>query len=127
MLPDDLNSWLTEIGGAMVEKQAAGVALTPIEQMIYEIWALDTQTRNGGLSQYFCNYGLDGWKKCSAAAIAVGLATFGPFAEQVTALIGDSKDPYKVLIKKGRAGDDVYNRHSSHIVSELREKFSTVA
>ena len=127
MLPDDLNTWLTEIGGAVVDKRAAGITLTPIEQIVYEIWALDTQTRNGGLSQYFCNYGLDRWRQCTVAASAVGLGSFGPFAEQVTLLIGGSKDPYKALIKKGRAGDDVYNSHSSRIVSELREKFSTVA
>jgi len=127
MLPNDLNEWLTETGGAMVDKRAAGQLLTAIEQTVYEIWALDTQARNGGLSQYFCNYGLERWHSCVAAASAVGLRSFVPLAQEVSALIAGARDPYKALIKKGPAGDGIYNIYSSHIVRELREKFSSLA
>ena len=127
MLLDDLNQWLTETGGAMVDKRAGGQTLSPVEQMVYEIWALDTQARNGGLSQYFCNCGLDQWRSCVATASAVGLTSFCPFAEQVGMLIGGARDSYKALIKKGRAGDDAYNTHCNLIVRELRQKFSARA
>ncbi len=110
-------------GGAIVDKRAAGQSLSPMEQVVYEIWALDTQARNGGLSQYFCNYGLERWCGCIASAIAVGLTSFGPFAQQVGTLIAGTRDPYKALIKKGSAGDEIYAAHSSHIVRKLREKF----
>ena len=126
MLLDDLNQWLTETGGAMVDKHAAGQTLTPMEQVVYEIWLLDTQVRNGGLSQYFCNCGSEQWRSCTAAASAVGLTSFGPFSEQVSLLIAGARDPYKALIKKGRAGDEVYDTYSNDIVRELRDRFPTV-
>jgi hypothetical protein len=124
MLANDLNDWLTEVGGAMVDKRADGHSLTPMEQMVYEIWALDTQARNGGLSQYFCNYGLERWRGCIAAASSVGLTSFAPFADKVGALIAGSSDPYEALIEHGHEGDEIYDNHSSHIVRELRAKFS---
>ena len=110
----------------MVDKRAAGQTLTPMEQIVYEIWLLDTQARNGGLSQYFCNCGLEQWHSCTAAASAADLTSFRPFAEQLGMLIAGARDPSKALIKKGRAGDEVYDVHSNHIVRQLRERFGTV-
>ena len=127
MLPNDLNEWLSDTDSIIVDRRAAGAVLSPIEQLIYEIWLLDTQKRNGGLSQYFCNCGLEQWRQCIVAANDVGLSSFMRFATQVNALIAGSKDPYKVLIKRGHVGDDIYDEHSSRIVRELREKYSPVA
>ena len=127
MLPNDLSEWLSDTGGVIVDRRAAGAALSPIEQVVYEIWLLDTQKRNGGLSQYFCNCGAEQWRQCIATANDVGLSSFALFATQVDALIAGAKDPYKVLIKQGRVGDDIYDEHSNRIVRELREKYLPVA
>ena len=52
-LPLDLEDWLTNEGGRVVENRAifGESALLPEEGLIYEIWLPDTETRNGGLSQ----------------------------------------------------------------------------
>jgi hypothetical protein len=70
MLPLDLEDWLTEVGNQIVEKMASGgeAALTEKEKLIHEIWLLDTEARNGGLSQYFANWGLKQWERCHALA-----------------------------------------------------------
>jgi len=127
MLPNDLNERLSDTGGVMVDRRAAGAVLSPIEQLVYEIWLLDTQKRNGGLSQYFSNCGLEQWRQCMVVANDVGLSSFPLFATEVNELIAGAKDPYKVLIKRGHVGDDIYDEHSSRIVRELREKYSPVA
>src|SRR5688572_12636211 len=126
VLPDELNDWLTDAGDVVVRKRAGGAVLSPDEQLVYEIWLLDTQARNGGLSQYFGNCGLEQWQRCVAAASARGLDSFAPFAERVGTLIAGARDPYKALIKRGRAADEVYYEHESRIVDELRTKCSTV-
>lgn len=60
VLPRDLDDWLTEAGDRVVHKMAAGrpEALRPMERLVYEVWLFDTETRNGGASQYFCNRGM---------------------------------------------------------------------
>lgn len=70
MLPLDLEDWLTEVGNQIVYKMASGgeAALTEKEKLVHEIWLLDTETRNGGLSQYFANWGLKQWERCHALA-----------------------------------------------------------
>ena len=67
-LPWDLEDWLTEVGGQVVEKQAAlgDSSLSKQDQLILAIWLLDTEARNGGLSQYFANHGVEQWEKCVA-------------------------------------------------------------
>src|SRR5260370_42100571 len=55
MLPLDLEDWLTEMGDQIVRKPASEgeAALTAREQLIYDIWILDTEARNGARPQNF--------------------------------------------------------------------------
>lgn len=55
----DLEDWITDVGADLVEKRFANASsLTTMESAAYEIWLLDTEARNGGVSQYLCNHGL---------------------------------------------------------------------
>ncbi len=113
--------WLANAGDAAVRKRAQGVTLSSMEKLVYEIWLLDMQACNGGLSQYFCNCGLAQWKQCTAAVSAADLSKFAVFAQQVEQIIAGARDPYKAIIKAGRAAEDLYLDHQSSIVRELRE------
>ena len=72
------------------------------EELIYEIWLLDTEARNGGLSQYFCNRGLSQWQRCVAAASSDAIPSFFPFAERVAAFLRINPDPYLAIVSGGR-------------------------
>ncbi len=56
----ELEDWLLDSGEQVTRKLIAqGTAsLSPVERFLREVWLLDIQVRNGGVSQYFCNYGL---------------------------------------------------------------------
>jgi len=100
MLPLDLEDWLTEVGNQIVEKMASGgeAALTENEKLIHEIWLLDTEARNGGLSQYFANWGLKQWERCHALATTWPVPSFLPFAKGVSDLLTGNTDPYLALV-----------------------------
>ena len=127
MISGELEDWLCEEGDVVVRKRAAGAALSPKEQLLYEIWLLYIQARNGGLSQYFCNCGSEQWQRCVSAASAAGITSFQPFASRVDEMIAGARVPYKALIKRGQAADDLYYEHEASIVDELRQRYSTVA
>ena len=57
-------NWLTHEGGRIVRKVAAKGPdpLDERERLVYEVWLFDTEQRNGGVSQYFCNRSLDQWQ-----------------------------------------------------------------
>lgn len=95
MLPWDLEDWLTDEGDKVVRKAAAAngeSTLDDRERLLYEVWLLDTEQRNGGISQYFCNHGLAQWDTLSQLAIPT-LASFASFAEKINAVVGRSTDP----------------------------------
>jgi hypothetical protein len=120
MLSMHLEDWLTEAGAAVVAKrQADAASLSPSEQLIYEIWLLDTETRNGGLSQYFGNRGSAQWQRCVAAANFANLSSFRLFSAEVGALIEGSEDPYKVLIQHGTNAENLWYKCQSAVVTEL--------
>ena len=128
MMPSgELEDWLCETGDVVVRKRAAGSPLSSREQLLYEIWLLYIEARNGGLSQYFCNRGLEQWQRCVSAASAGGITSFQPFASRVDEMIAGANDPYLALIERGQDGDDLYYEHETGIVDELRAKYSTVA
>jgi hypothetical protein len=83
-----LEDWLTDVGAQIVEKEAAfgHSSLSKQEQLILAIWLLDTEARNGGLSQYFANHGVEQWKKCVTLASPDVIPSFIPFAEAVTVM-----------------------------------------
>ncbi len=120
MLPWDLEDWLTEVGSALVEKSARQGSLNPCEELVYEIWLLDTEVRNGGVSQYFCNWGIERWTRLCALA-EPAIPAFRAFAEQVRTVIKDSEDPYSPIIES-RQADEAYMAHQTTIVTKLRER-----
>ena len=121
-LPLELEDWLTDCGDEVVRKIAAQgeAALTKREKLIHEIWLLDTETRNGGLSQYFANRGLAQWNKCCSLA-ADSIPTFPAFAKHVSELLKGHTDPYEAIVAKEREADQLYYSYQVSIVSELRD------
>lgn len=120
-LPNELNDWLTEAGDLVVQKRAKGEPIDSKEQMIYEIWLLDTQVRNGGLSQYFCNCP-ENWEKCVSLAESEGLALFEPFACQLNNLISGAKDAYTRILNRESEASRLYDTHAPKFVAELRNR-----
>src|SRR5688500_8356789 len=111
MLPGNLEGWLTNEGDRVVRAQVAGAFLSIMDRLIYEIWLLDTESRNGGLSQYFANRGRPQWRSCAHAASAGVTPSFLPFAAEVNRMIGDSDDPYQVINGLGRAAEDIWGKY----------------
>ena len=122
MKPPELDTWLTEEGDRLVRKIATthGVdALDARERLVYEIWLFDTEQRNGGVSQYFCNRGLEQWRTLSEIA-STALTSFVPLAEVVNQVIDNSTDPYRALIKSAVNLDAYYQMHRVRLLAELR-------
>lgn len=116
----NLEDWLTDVGASLVERRFANASsLTTMESAVYEVWLLDTEARNGGVSQYFCNHGLQQWVACQAAALAVGLTTFRAFADALNAIIGATQDPYEVIRANGDPAEDLWYFYQPAVVQEL--------
>lgn len=121
MLSWDLEDWITDAGADVVDKRFAdATSLTPAESGLYEIWLLDTEARNGGLSQYFCNHGLQQWVAYQAAARTIGLTSFREFANAVNTIIGAADDPYEAIRAQGDPAEDLWYSYQALAVQELR-------
>lgn len=121
MLSWDLGDWITDAGADVLDKRLADpMGLTPAESVVYEIWLLDTEARNGGLSQYFCNQGLQQWVACQAATRTIGLTSFREFANAVNAVIGAAEDPYEAIWAQGDPAEDLWFSYQALVVHELR-------
>jgi Domain of unknown function (DUF4375) len=109
-LPLDLEDWLTDVGDQIVCKRASEgeAALSAREKLIYEIWLLDTEARNGGISQYFANRGMKQWEQCTALATAWPVPSFSAFAKRVSDLLIGNADPYLALIAREAEANEVY-------------------
>ncbi|WP_425509468.1 DMP19 family protein [Xanthomonas euroxanthea] len=121
MIPWDLEDWIIEVGHTVVERQTSGSGdLPPLDNFLYEIWLLDTETRNGGLSQYFFNRGISQWRSCVSASISNGLSNFAPFASVVDTIISDATEPGEAIIDAG-SSEDIWLAHQEAVVRQLRE------
>jgi hypothetical protein len=120
LLAQELDDWLTEAGDSIVKKaQASGRAsLTDYDRAVHDLWLLDTEARNGGVSQFFCNWGREGWNRLVESCRCIKLPAFHEFAVVVAGVIGDVSDPYGAVLTSNL--DDVYGRSRSAIVAELR-------
>lgn len=118
MLPSDLEDWISDAGGEVVEKRVQGAELTPDEQLLYEVWLFDTQQRNGGISQYFCNYA-ERWPALRELAGA-RLPSFVGLARSIERALGSSTDPYEAITDSSARLDTEYGGIASAMVSELR-------
>jgi hypothetical protein len=128
-LPLELEDWLTETGDNIVRKKAAGgiASLSVAERLLYEVWLLDTEVRNGGLSQYFGNRGIARWRELANLATADVIPCFPAFAKQLDKIIGSSSNPYQVLISRGAEPDELYEKYQEKIVRELRQFYANAA
>ena len=100
MLPWDLEDWLTDRGDEVARKSAAANSpdvLDARERLLYELWLFDTEQRNGGVSQYFCNHGMDQWDRLSRLATPT-LPSFASFAARVNEVIDGRADPYRAVV-----------------------------
>jgi hypothetical protein len=124
MLPNDLEDWLTAEGDRVVRKEAASghAALGAREQLLYEVWLFDTEQRNGGVSQYFCNC-RENWEQlCRLAQPAI--PSFALFAAAVNKVIGGSEDPYQSVIDSDVNLDEMYRAYQIQLVTELKALFN---
>jgi len=121
MLPWDLEDWLTEEGDKAVRIVAAQSrdALDADTRLLYEFWLFDTEQRNGGVSQYFCNNGLAHWDVLLRLA-SPALPSFTAFAAKVDEVVGRSDDPYQSVIHSAIDLDAWYSQHQTRLVTELR-------
>ena len=121
MLPWDLEDWITDVGADILDKRCANPqSLSPIDGLIYEIWLLDTEARNGGLSQYFSNHGLAQWKSCCAAVSLLGLNSFSSFEVEVNSMISGAADPYREINARGDMAENLWYLHQCKVVKELQ-------
>lgn len=122
-LPDDLEDWLTNEGARVVTQMADsdGTPISEFDRAIYEIWVLDTETRNGGVSQYFDNRGLSQWQSLAQAAAALHLPSLREFISAANIVIEGTADPYDAVLCSDPDLEDIYKRLQTAIVTELRQ------
>lgn len=121
MISDDLEMWLTHEGDKIIRMiSSRGIeSLNSIERLVYEIWVFDTEWRNGGVSQYFCNRGLNRWNILLEYALPT-LKSFAPVEETVRNIIGAAKDPYLAIIESDINIDIFYDNHREQLIEELQ-------
>lgn len=84
--------WLLDAGEETEHKcMARGVdALTPAERLLREVWILDMETRNGGVSQYFCNHGVERWQQLQEAWLSSSaVPSLRPIIDAINGLIAN--------------------------------------
>jgi hypothetical protein len=121
MLPWNLEDWLTEQGDRVVKlaETAGHGSLSPVDRLVYEVWLIDTEQRNGGLAQYFGNRGREHWERLRALALPA-LPSFALFADLVESTIHGSTDPYEAVIDADTDLDAAYDACKSRLVTELK-------
>ena|SRR5579872_2962403 len=121
MLPFDLEDWLANEGDKTVHK-IADLGFSNInvrERVLYEVWLFDTERRNGGVSQYFCNRGRNQWASlCELAKIL--LPSFETFAIKVNHIIAHSADAYHAIIESEIDLDAQYDECRVQLITALR-------
>lgn len=127
MLSWPLEDWLTDEGDRVVQLKASGKSLSDADLLLYHVWLLDTESRNGGLSQYFCNRELAAWNACLACTSKANLRSFRPFRAEVEALINTTEDPYEAIMEAGESADELWDKHSEAVVRELHEHLKHVS
>lgn len=121
VLPNDLEDWLTDEGDRVVHKMAAGDTCSNADIAIYEIWLLDTETRNGGVAQYFGNRGREQWRSLSTVAESRGFTSLTKFIQCVDSVVADAPEPYDVIVNSDVDLDGHYHSLQTAIVAELRD------
>ena len=121
MLPQHLDDWLTDAGLRTARKAASTepALLDDRERLLNEFSLFDTEHRNGGVSQYYGNWGLDRWQTLVRLALP-HLSSFPRFARGVDAVVGNAADPYSAVIESETDLDAWYEQHQTELVTEIR-------
>lgn len=91
----DLEEWLTRTGDHVIARRAEQTtALSHQEQLIYAVWALDTEVRNGGIAQYFLNRGIEAWHSLHMLPYTESLPSLWSYLGRVDAFVAISPDPF---------------------------------
>jgi hypothetical protein len=119
----ELEQWLLDTGEKVTLKlMAEGPAsLSLIERFLREVWILDIQTSNGGVSQFFCNYGLSHWNALKESWPSRDVPGLGPIIIEIDRVIAGAEDPYLATLDASPGIEDVYDVHSSRMKAELRD------
>jgi hypothetical protein len=122
MLSWDLEDWIADIGEVIAKQELlAANSLSPLQTLVHEIWLLNLEACNGGLSQYFCNRGLAQWQRCIAASKAAGLVAFLPFESAVSQCIASEPDPYMALVRRGASAENLWYTYQEPVLRQLNE------
>jgi hypothetical protein len=119
----ELEDWLLDTGGIVEVKAIAGGILSPIEQLIREFWVFDMQTRNGGVSQYFVNYGREQWMELHAAWLPELVPSLEPILNEVDRLIAGEKDAYLATLEASPKIEEFYESYQLAVRRELRRAY----
>ena len=122
-LPDSLEDWLTNEGDRVVTQMADsdGTPISGFDRTVYEIWVLDTETRNGGVAQYFGNRGLSQWRSLTQAVAPHHLPALREFILAADMVVEGAAAPYDAVLCSDPDLDDIYRRLQTAIVTELRQ------
>ncbi|GMU80444.1 MAG: hypothetical protein IT450_03065 [Phycisphaerales bacterium] len=121
--PWDLEDWLTEADGVIEKHHYRGPeSLTVREWLLFEFWEFDTQQRNGGVSQYFCNNPIERWNRLCAIVGPVSPA-FASFAALVDSAIEGAADPYEAIIESSVDLDVIYWNEWAEIVGQVKAAY----
>jgi hypothetical protein len=117
-----LEDWLLNAGEQAERKMLArgSDSLSPAERLVREVWLLDLEARNGGISQYFCNHGVERWQALREAWSADDVPSLGPIIGAIDQVIAGSDDPYSATLRASPGIEDVYETHQARMKSELR-------
>jgi hypothetical protein len=117
----DLETWLLDAGEKAEGKRLAGgiESLTPAERLIREFWILDMETRNGGVSQYFCNRPAQ-WQSLRKAWLADEVPSLGSIIAEIDRVIAGANDPYLATLQGSPQLEEFYEAHQPRVLTELR-------
>jgi hypothetical protein len=117
----ELEDWLLKAGERVARKIVTAASLSPVERLIREFWLFDIETRNGGVSQYFCNHGLQQWQALKAAWLPDAVPSLGPLIAKVDRIISSAPDPYLATLNASPGIEDFYEEHQLNVRRELRQ------
>lgn len=117
----ELENWLLESGERADQKAISGGLLSPSERLIREFWLLDIHTRNGGVSQYFCDFEQARWLALRSAWLPDLVPSLGLILAEVDRVIEGACDPYVATLSASPGIDEFYESHQLNVVRELRQ------
>ena len=118
----ELEDWLLDAGENATRKliEHGHAALTAAERLVREVWLLDMETRNGGVSQYFCNHGIGQWRVLREAWVALDVPSLGPIINEIERVIARADDPYLATLAASPGIEEMYESYQAQMKADLR-------